>query len=292
MFARFRKKLHVTLGVTVIFALAAIFASTYIFFFHIIKSDFMKRAELLSAQYTSSASYRLSLVGEAAACFDSRYHLGEYFEYAEKEQRLNAVLPSARSYNLSISGASVITKNREVYYSDSEHDRRFLSAAFGSDLSKPGALPSLSVYTIGRRGGMLMSLPINYKGKEAAYLIADINADRLFSAYDFEHNPFFSESRIVLKHGGSSVCIYDGGAGKNAVRISNPLGEDGITLDFYISPSAFRSKQLFAFLILLASFAFLTAASMVLLGKMVKNISAPLDTLYSEMNDYIYSYKE
>ena len=292
MFARFRKKLHVTLGVTVIFALAAIFASTYIYFFHIIKSDFMKRAELLSAQYTSSASYRLSLVGEAAACFESRYNLGEYFEYAEKKQRLNAVLPSARSYNLSISGASVITKNGEVYYSDSEHDRRFLSDAFGSDLSKPGAPPSLSVYTIGRRGGMLMSLPINYKGKEAAYLIADINADRLFSAYDFEHNPFFSGSRIVLKHGGSAVCIYDGGVGKNAVRISNPLGEDGITLDFYISPSAFRSKQLSAFLILLASFAFLTAVSMLLLGKMVRNISAPLDTLYSEMNDYIYSYKE
>lgn len=292
MFARFRKKLHVTLGVTVIFALAAIFASTYIYFFHIIKSDFMKRAELLSAQYTSSASYRLSLVGEAAACFESRYNLGEYFEYAEKKQRLNAVLPSARSYNLSISGASVITKNGEVYYSDSEHDRRFLSDAFGSNLSKPGAPPSLSVYTIGRRGGMLMSLPINYKGKEAAYLIADINADRLFSAYDFEHNPFFSGSRIVLKHGGSAVCIYDGGVGKNAVQISNPLGEDGITLDFYISPSAFRSKQLSAFLILLASFAFLTAVSMLLLGKMVRNISAPLDTLYSEMNDYIYSYKE
>lgn len=292
MFARFRKKLHVTLGVTVIFALAAIFASTYIYFFHIIKSDFMKRAELLSAQYTSSASYRLSLVGEAATCFESRYNLGEYFEYAEKKQRLNAVLPSARSYNLSISGASVITKNGEVYYSDSEHDRRFLSDAFGSNLSKPGAPPSLSVYTIGRRGGMLMSLPINYKGKEAAYLIADINADRLFSAYDFEHNPFFSGSRIVLKHGGSAVCIYDGGAGKNAVQISNPLGEDGITLDFYISPSDFRSKQLSAFLILLASFAFLTAVSMLLLGKMVRNISAPLDTLYSEMNDYIYSYKE
>ena len=299
MFFRFKRKLHISLFFSVVFVLTIIFVLTSVYLNRIIRDDFEKRAQSLINQYAGSLSFRLSIADEATNSFRNQYNTDKYFEDGLRISGINSVLPSVKSYNLCISGASVIDKNGSVFFSDSGHNESFLTNALSKDitswLSTAPEQTVFKLYSFSKKNGILCIKPIISKEENHGYFVTDIMIKKLLLEYNFNDNLFICQSTITLTDGNAEITVYDSLTKENKERSYKVppvrIGDTGLSLECNIYPEYSIAKQRTFILILFTAFLFFIIICIFTMRLLTNKIAQPLDSLYKEMNEYIQSIK-